>query len=63
MVSRYNNKNTIMKPTKTPIIYSYVGGIVIGSGIDVLTHGYVGGSLIGIGIAFLWVSLAISKNN
>jgi hypothetical protein len=52
-----------MKQSKAPIIYSYVGGIVIGWGIDVLTHEYVGGSLIGIGIAFLWVSLALSKKN
>jgi hypothetical protein len=52
-----------MKHPKASIIYSYVGGIVIGWGIDVLTHQYVAGSLIGIGIAFLWVSLALSKNS
>ena len=50
-----------MNNSKAPIVYSYVGGIVIGSGIDVLTGKYVAGSLIGIGIAFLWVSLVLSR--
>lgn len=50
-----------MRKSKAPIIYSYVGGITIGSGISALTDNVAAGALIGIGIAFLWVSLALKN--